>query len=189
MNWLDRRIDNFIRRIRDNPNTKKIPIGPNPDDPTYWRYFVIRRNRFLNLYLHNFRQDDEEHLHDHRMLNISFPLQGDYFEERFVCKPTPGYPLPDTRRIPVRNRRPFIRLPSTPHRVVLRRDDAGNPLAMWSLFIGFPHTRDWGFWCPGKPRTPERSSQCHWVPWQQYVTPESHPENVGYGQAGQGCGE
>lgn len=175
MRWLDRRIDNFIRGIRDNPRIKRIPIGPNPDDPTMWRWFVIPRNRFFNVHLHNIRQDDPEHLHDHRMFNISLVLQGGYCEERFVRRPTEGLPLPATQKVFVFQRRPKFRLPSTPHRIVLRRDPDGRPVACWSLFIGLPHCRNWGFWTDsGFLKTGK------WLSWQQYTVSDD-TTSVGYG--------
>lgn len=178
MTWFERRIENFIKRVIQK--AKKIPIGPNKDDPTYWRWFVIPRNHWFNVYLHNFRHDDEEHLHDHRMMNISFLLQGRYCEERFVRTPEAGLPLPETvkRSMP----RLIMRLPATPHRVVLDRDLFGHEMPCWSLFIDFPHVRAWGFWCPG------RDYKCRWVPFQQYVT-NPNPTAVGYGQAGNACDE
>lgn len=180
MKWLARRIDDFIRSVRDNPKTEKIPVGP-VDDPTYWRYFVIKRNRWLSLYLHNFRHDDEENLHDHRAVNISWILQGSYYEERFIERPLRFLPLPSlTRRF-----RPqysiTIRLPSTPHRVVLPRNLEGRPMPCWSLFIKFPDVRNWGFWCPGKTGT-----SAFWRPYEKYVSLDD-PTAVGYGQRGRGC--
>lgn len=178
MRWIDRKIDEFIRRVRDNPNPAQSPItvGP-PNDPTYHRYFVFRRNRWLNFYLHCFHHDDEEHLHDHRAFNISILLQGSYFEERFLWSPVEGYALPPTDRRTVR--RLMVRFPSTPHRVVLHRVQ-GRPVPVWSLFIKLPDVRDWGFWCPG-------NSSARWVPWQRYAA-TNNPNDPRYGQPGAGCG-
>jgi len=175
MNWLDRKIDDFIRHVRDTK--PKIPIGPNPEDPTMWRYFVIRRNRWFNMYLHYIRGDDPDHLHDHRMLNISFPLDGGgYFEERFVRRPREGLPLPEKKTIFVSERRPKFRLPATPHRIVLRRNEDGLPIPGWSLFIGFPHWRNWGFWTDlGALRTAK------WFPWNTYTHGSEDPTSSGYG--------
>lgn len=170
MRWFDRKIDQFIRRIRDNPAQTPITVGP-PDDPTYHRYFVIRRNRWLNFYLHCFHHDDEEHLHDHRAANISILLQGGYFEERFIWRPVEGYPLPPTTRFQVQSRRILFRRPSTPHRVVLYRDSEGRPIPVWSLFIKFPDVRNWGFWLPG----------ALWVPYTEYVA-DPDPNSSGYGR-------
>jgi hypothetical protein len=83
-------IDKFIHRVRTRGNVVGIGFA---DDPTYHRYFVIPRNRFLNVYLHRFRHSDFEHLHDHRMANISIILKGYYYEQRFVKQPIAGEPL------------------------------------------------------------------------------------------------
>jgi hypothetical protein len=196
MNWLDRRIDDFIRRVRDahpvgidehNPiaiGGKKVLVGdpPSPgsgsnvvgeafriENPTYWRWYVWPRNRFINCYLHNFLRDDEEDLHDHRMVNISVVLSRiGYREELYLRRPEEGLPLPGTYLHSVKYLRPRVRLPSTPHRVVLYKgkrapDEDERPIAIWSLFIGFPHWRDWGFY-----KNDERGIM-RWISWQEYI--------------------
>lgn len=174
MNWLDRRVDAFIRRVRDDPRVKRIPVGP-ADDPFYWRYFVIRRNPFFNVYLHCFRHSDSEDLHDHRMASITVVLQGSYMEERFDSTPVAGKPLPPTTLWKfVRRLHPLFRWARTPHRVVLYNDPEGTPDHVWSLFVGFPHLRNWGMWknCNGV--------AC-WYPHECFVK-SFDPEAVGYGQ-------
>lgn len=180
MNWLQSRIDDFIRSVRDDPKRKPIAVG-DQNNPTYWRWFVIPRNRFINVYLHNFLKDDEEHLHDHRAANISFRLQGCYFEERFVCRPQPGQPLPPTIRRFQRHHSLTFRLPSTPHRVVLLRDDEGQPIPCWSMFIKFPDVREWGFWCPGL-----RGRFSSWRHWTKYAA-VADPNHPYYGKPGARC--
>jgi len=174
MNWLDRKIDEFIRRIRDTkPN---IPVGPL-EDPTYIRYFVIKRNRWLNLYLHHWRHDDAQHHHDHRAHNLSIILQGSYSEERFVRRPRQGQPLPETYQVQLSKWRPKFRLASTPHRVLLNRNSDGVLVHAWSLFIKLPDIRDWGFWVNvGSP-----SNVALWIPWRSYTAGDD-PEGVGYGK-------
>lgn len=192
MTWLDRKIDDFIRRVRDaNPvgvdPKNPIAIGGkrNPEtgaieNPTYWRWFVWPRNRFVNCYLHNFLRDDEQDLHDHRMINISVVLSRiGYREELYLRKPVEGLPLPGTYMKRVEFMRPRIRLPSTPHRVVLWKAD-GKPVAIWSLFIGFPHWQNWAFWCPGNYAAKR-------VPWEIYVLGDD-PTSSDYGTKGRGCG-
>lgn len=207
MKWLDRKIDDFIRRVRD-----KNPVGVNPknpiaiggkrnpetgaiENPTYWRWYVWPRNRFINCYLHNFLRDDEEDLHDHRMVNISVVLSRiGYSEELFHRQPHSGERLPGTYMRVVRFMRPRLRLPSTPHRVVLHKDAFDKPQAIWSLFIGFPHWRNWGFWCPGKllpasnvdSQQQYRESGARWIPWETYVL-GSDPTSSDYGTKGAGC--
>jgi hypothetical protein len=100
MTRLDRWIDSFIRRVRDDPRTVNRKVGPE-DDPLITRYFVIPRNRFLNIYLHNFHRSDRGELHDHRMGSISVVLQGRYFEQRFVTHPVEGEKLPLVMVVPV----------------------------------------------------------------------------------------
>jgi len=173
MNWFDRKVDDFIRRIRDGK--KPIPIGPDINDPTYWRWFVIPRNRWFNIYLHHFRHDDAEDLHDHRMTNVSFILFGSYYDERFKRKPAKGWLLPDTWRKFRRQRSITIRRPASPHRVVLPRDDDGKEVPCWSLFVGLPHVRNWGFWMRDDEHTAE------WVPFDAVVS-SADPTSVGYGQ-------
>lgn len=175
MKWLDRKIDGFIQRVRDDPHVKRIPIGAVADDPDYWRYFVIRRNHFLNIYLHCFRHSDPEDLHDHRMANVTVILQGSYMEERFDYPPVAGQPLPERSLCKsVRRLRPVFRLPRTPHRVVLYVDEGNKEQQVWSLFIGLPHIRNWGFWR-------EFNGRACWVP-HQCVVSAFDPEAVGYGQ-------
>ena len=48
-------------------------------DPYLHRWYVIPRNRFLNLYLHKFLRDDEDRaLHDHRSLQRAQPQGVDW---------------------------------------------------------------------------------------------------------------
>ena len=139
MRRLDRWINAFIRRVRDTH--ERVVVG-SPSDPLLDRYFVIPRNRFFNVYLHHFCHSDVGGLHDHRMACVSIILQGHYYEERFVSRPVAGRPLPATRKFVLERYRPLFRLPSTPHRVVLEPHAA----PVWSLFIGLPRVRNWGFW-------------------------------------------
>lgn len=152
MTRLDRWIDRFIRRVRDDPRTRMIPIGPVAD-PIMYRYYVIRRNRWFNIYLHCICRSDIGELHDHRMTSISVILQGRYFEQRFVTQPVAGQPLPPTDIVPVERLRPVIRCAETPHRLLI--EDEKGPV--WSLFIGFRHFRNWGFWS-------ERHGVSYWLP-------------------------
>jgi hypothetical protein len=191
MTWLETKIEQFICAIRDNPKYEKIPVGPL-NNPTYWRWFVLPRNRFFNIYLHNFLHDDEEHLHDHRAMNVSFILQGAYKEERFLWQPEEGRSLPPTDIVDRPNHSIIIRLPSWPHRVILNRDENGKPIPSWSLFIKFPDVRQWGFWCPGFVSWAETGSmtisRARWRHWSKYVN-GTNPTAIGYGQRGKGCDE
>lgn len=148
------------------------------DRPYMKRWWIIPRNRFFNIYLHNvLRDDDDRALHDHPWPNMSIVLAGGYWEV-----------TPDGRfwRAPgsIRLRSPWAR-----HRLELDRHEieAGFDTVMnistltrparpaWSLFVTGPNVRNWGFWCK-RPDGTER-----FVPWQDFV----HPNDPGL--VGPGC--
>lgn len=102
------------------------------EDPYLRRWWIIPRNRFFNIYLHQFlRSDDDRALHDHPWWNVSIVLRGFYIEHK-----------PDGIRLAV------------PGAVIMRRATARhrieliNNWACWTLFITGPRIREWGFWCP-----------------------------------------
>jgi len=105
-------------------------IGP-PGDPYLRRWWVIPRNRWFNIYLHNIlRNDDDRALHDHPWINVSIVLTGVLREV-----------LPTGARILQR------------FAVVGRRATAAHRLEVlhgpvWTLFITGPVIREWYFHCP-----------------------------------------
>lgn len=144
--WVTRRHADFV-------------IG-QPHDPYLLRWFVIPRNRFLNVYLHRFvRSDDDRALHDHPWSNLSILLRGRYVEHTIDAGG-------------IHRRREFqagdwkLR-PSGKfaHRIELVQGSC------WTLFITGPRYRAWGFHCPEQ----------GWIPWQKFTAP--HDE----GQIGKGC--
>lgn len=136
------------------------------DNPYLFRWFIIPKNRFFNIYLHRFmRSDDDRALHDHPWWSIGMLLSGRYLEH------VPDYSLEYTmiessqsgpwkmltnrwihRRATVtRLRRPFrpiIRRAGCIHRVELMKTITGKERPVWTLFITGPKIREWGFWCP-----------------------------------------
>ena len=116
-------------------------IGP-VDDPYLLRWYLIPRNRWFNVYLHQFLHDDDDRaLHDHPWVNVSVLLRGRYREV-----------LAEGR---VRLRRPWcpvFRRATTAHRVEL----IDGPV--WTLFLTGPTVREWGFHCPQG-----------WVHWRRFV--------------------
>ena len=47
-------------------------IGPSKDDPYMMRWWWLPRNRFLNVYVHVVRHDDDDRaLHDHPWPSLS----------------------------------------------------------------------------------------------------------------------
>lgn len=134
-------------------------IGP-PNAPYLRRWWVIPRNRFFNIYLHNIlRSDDDRALHDHPWYNCSILLRGSYDEVT---------PAGTTRRIAWRLSGIVFRCATAAHRLVIPE----NGRQVWTIFITGPVIRVWGFHCPKR-----------WVPWREFV------DDRDSGKVGRGCGE
>jgi len=104
------------------------------------RWWVIPRNSFFNIYLHQIlRSDDDRALHDHPWASVSFLLKGDLGEVVHDLHPASlsGY----TTRWP-KHFVPYYRPPELAHRLVIFN---GEPC--WTLFITGRKVRDWGFFC------------------------------------------
>jgi len=122
--------------------------------PYLFRWFVIPRNRWFNIYLHKIvRSDDDRALHDHPWLNCSIVLKGGYIE--------------------ITGKKWLWRGAGS---IVFRRAKALHRLAIhsavpvcWTLFITGPRIRDWGFACPKG-----------WVHWKDF-TGGANGEIVGRG--------
>jgi len=163
-NWL---INRALRRAPD------FQIG-GAQHPYCNRWWIIPRNRWLNIYLHQFvRDDDDRALHDHPWPNCSLLLRGRYTEIVFLVRPNASRDLPSTIERARRQGHPVFRRPSTAHRVILPRDENQRPVPCWSLFLTGPVVRSWGFWCP----------KGRWVHWRDF-TAGDRGEIVG-----RGCGE
>lgn len=116
------------------------------------RWWVIPRNKWFNIYLHQFLHDDDDRaLHDHPWMNLSFLLRGSYRE--ITKQGAKTYTAGAFR----------ARFASTPHRLEIIGDQA------WSLFITGPVVREWGFHCPQG-----------WRRWQDFTDPE-HYGKIGKG--------
>lgn len=152
-------LDRIIARAEARkPN---LVIGGD-SNPYLRRWFVIPRNRWFNIYLHNIvRSDDDRALHDHPWWNLSIILRGGYLE----VIPTPGATTKHVWRGPGSI---VARRPKAAHRLVVSPYSA----PVWTLFITGPRLRAWGFWCPRG-----------WVHWQDF-TAGPNGETVG-----RGCGE
>ncbi|MFU8817192.1 MAG: hypothetical protein ACNA7W_17735 [Pseudomonadales bacterium] len=105
------------------------------------RWYLIPRNRWLNVYLHRFDGPDEgAHLHDHPWWNLSILLSGCYTEVR------QGGGLHRVGRV-------ALRRPEAAHRI---HQISGR--ACWTLFITGPRVREWGFY-----------TENGWVPAHEYI--------------------
>lgn len=169
-------IDKFIQRVSSRPPDFIIQGGRSDDDPAVLRWWVIPRNRWFNVCLHKFLQDDGQDLHDHPWNNVSCVLRRGYSEQRFVYPPVEGQPLPPTYLV---RRDPFrlgFRQAEEAHQVVLDKAAKGTSIPCWSLFFTGHSRRMWGFWCAGNGRA-------HWKPYTEYTAPDQ------YGKTGAGCGD
>lgn len=128
------------------------------------RWYVIPRNPWLNVYLHQFLHDDEDRaLHDHPWWFVSVMLKGGYFEVtqgNFIGRNAPSV---------------VFRKATYAHRVVLpRRLGTDVVVPCWTLVITGRAVRDWGFHCPQG-----------WKHWKEFT---AYDEGKGdYGQIGKGC--
>lgn len=111
--------------------------------PYLLRWYLIPRNRFLNVYLHCFLRSDKDVPHDHPWASLSVMLEGVAVERR---------PGKEDRDIVAGDW--VYRRASFAHQIVVP-DQSG----VWTLFMTGPKVRDWGFLCPKR-----------WVPWQEFVS-------------------
>lgn len=139
------------------------------------RWYILPRNRWLNIYLHHIRKsDDDRALHDHPWLNMLIVLSGGYYEVSSL----PALPgsIPGYRW----QWRPpgsvVFRKATSAHRLVLgggvSRGCWRRERSCWTLFLTGPRIRNWGFYCPKG-----------WIPWEKFVD-QADPSQIG-----PGCGE
>lgn len=152
-------------------------IGPRTRPQTL-RWHLVRV-RGWQLALHKWlRSDDDRALHDHSGHNVSFILNGGYWElvrERIVVP----CPISDKGAWVHRDtwhwRRPFVpyfRRADVPHRVAL------NPGAkpVWSIWLRWPPIREWGFHCPKG-----------WRHWKEYCNTRDYSKPGSASEIGPGC--
>lgn len=130
------------------------------------RWWIWRRNRWLNCYLHQFIADDVDPvLHDHPWWSVSIVLRGGYYEITTGPDGTQERKFHGVGSV-------IIRKPRFAHRIELLRENDKQLKPAWTLFFTGPRIRTWGFHCPSG-----------WKSWQDYCEP-GNP-----GRVGKGCGE
>ncbi|MBN8740701.1 MAG: hypothetical protein BGP24_14780 [Lysobacterales bacterium 69-70] len=150
--WLARKLRERVALRRD----PDVIIG-GEDSPYLLRWFVIPRNRCLNVYLHEFhRSDDDRALHDHPWINCSLLLDGEYTEHTIAASGI-------HERVVRRAGDVIVRTAKHAHRIELH---AG---ICTTLFITGPRLREWGFHCPAG-----------WVPWRKFTSASGR-------EVGRGC--
>lgn len=156
LNWAQNREPDFIVGGKERPYLK--------------RHWLIPRNRFFNVYVHEFcRSDDDRALHDHPWLfNASWLIEGSYVEHTI---PAGGMNVRTERKAGDFK----FRWGGAPHRVELDTEvyegviGASNPC--WTVFITGPVVREWGFHCPDR----------GWVHWKKFTAVNDA------GAIGKGC--
>jgi hypothetical protein len=144
----------------------------DPKDPYLRRWWVIPRNRWCNVYLHQIlRSDDDRALHDHPWPNVSIVVKGRYEEitiesgygrwlraelESLGKDPKTSWGWSTVTKVRKALSVVFRRA-TTPHRLVVRPGESA-----WTLFITGPRVRDWGFHFPQA-----------WVPFRKAVDPSN----------------
>ncbi len=129
--------------------------------PYLLRWYVIPRNRWFNIYLHNIRRSDDDRAeHSHPWLfNCSVLLDGCYVEHSAA-----GPKYAEDGAVKARWGASFHRLQLIPSLATLEE----RPV--WTLFITGPKVREWGFACPQG-----------WRHWREFTSPRDG------GSVGRGC--
>lgn len=122
------------------------------------RWWIIPRNRFMNLYLHQFLgSDDDRALHDHPWWFVSWIIKGEYDE----LTPGPRFDVDrDSLKRTLRMRWSIVFRPADwAHRVQLIQVHEGQWVEqpVWTLILTGSRGRKWGFHCPKG-----------WIPWTQF---------------------
>lgn len=154
----------FLQRFARRTMTARTPdfVVGGKDNPYLRRWFVIPRNRFFNIYLHEFRRsDDDRALHDHPWWWCSIILIGCYTE---VTKAPAGWSVRQRWQTFFAGSIRFHR-PGFAHRLII-----DHRCRCITLFITGPRLREWGFHCPKG-----------WVPWQKFTASNDS------GAIGAGC--
>ena len=104
------------------------------------RWWIIPRNRFFNVYLHNFQgSDNDRALHDHPWHSFSIMLKG-HLVEHTAAADYVSEGNTETKDITARQMN--YRKPEFLHRLELVSPQA------WTIFITGPTVRVWGFLMP-----------------------------------------
>lgn len=130
---IDRLDTYFVTKIINNKKPNLI-IWYDESKKQYYmkRWYIIRRNKFLNIYLHQFKYPDDNDIHDHPWFSIGIVLWGFYREQH------PKRGVPFTKRLNTGNIK--FRSPWYKHRII-----EVNATGCRTLFITGPVIRTWGF--------------------------------------------
>lgn len=132
-------MDHFLKSIFKNPD---LTIRREDGSKYLERWWLIPKNKYLNLYLHHFHNSDPEVLHDHPWASVGMLLAGSYREHVSVYSKY----RQATKHVVRTPFWPVYRSPDCVHRIELF-GMLGRVFPVWSLFMTFPKVQEWGFWC------------------------------------------
>lgn len=129
------------------------------------RFWLLPRNRFFNVYVHEFLRSDHDFAHHDRpyLFNASWIIDGTYIERMMRAG---GVEVEDVRVAGQLK----LRWGASPHRIELFGNSDGTRKACWTVFVTGPRVREWGFHCPHG-----------WRHWREFTDPKD------YGAVGKGC--
>jgi hypothetical protein len=157
-------INPLIKHMENLTKRKPDYIIGDSNSAYMLRWWVIPRNSYFNIYLHEIRRsDDDRALHDHPFSNISILLKGGYIEHT-IAQGGVHYKIKREAGDVV------ARWATKAHRLEVLPYTAEPAM---SLFITGPRTREWYFHCIEKGK----------ILWKDFVNPTNT------GEIGKGCGD
>lgn len=152
MKYLARLLTRYFKWKYEN--TKPDFIIKLEDDVEYlYRWWLIPRNKYFNIYLHKVIGDDERYFHDHPWNSLGFILEGAYLEvtpyEQQFHKLRNRKITQSAFHIETLSQGTWsYRDTSFAHYLTLqeRVNHKIGPLCVWSLFFTGPKKTEWGFY-------------------------------------------
>lgn len=193
MRWLSRRLLPRMLALSERREPDFCVVRGDTGEVYLRRWWIIPRNNFFNIYLHNMLKDDDAVLHDHMYISLSLVLT-DGLTENFVRRPDRVW-----RKMEIKDHVEgwlagtyFPMQSISEHRdisegaLIYRSSRLAHQLVVqkpaWTIFITGPRIKEWGFWCPKGFRH-----------WKNYVDVTQDPSVQGghksTSKVGIGCGE
>lgn len=127
-------------------------------NPYLLRWYILPRNRFLNVYLHKFlRSDDDRAMHDHPWWFMSYIVKGSYWEHRkdrpltarsYRSAGTFAFrKAEDAHRVELESETLTLG-PPTRDGIVTHYHTQEVERPVWTVIVTGPRIRRWGFHCP-----------------------------------------
>jgi hypothetical protein len=180
--WAARRLAARFARIPRRPD---FVIG-GAENPYLLRWWLIPRNRWFNIYLHEFHRDDDDRApHDHPWWSVSIALGwNDWLREPdgTETRQTGRGHMTEVYRDRDGN---MQRRTIEPGSVAFRSAKFAHRLVVpqrgfRTIFITGPRIREWGFWCAGK----AHGQPARFVDWRTFTSADKTGDSS---RVGRGC--